>query len=418
MSRISTGLLGLCLTLTACDGGDDTGATDTMTDCQNSVTEFFPADGETQAYYRTTVEVNFAEFEEDATLTVADADGNDVSGTHEWFDDRLVFTPDSALSPSTSYTTTVLYSCSMDGSLTATWQTGEVGTSVDLNSTDLEGRTYLLNLKDGRFVEPEGVGDVVGDFLDQIVFVGVNSASSTEIEMMGGLGYKNTDDAGDANDGLTPIADPGKTSSEDSLFQEPCLPTIEFPEPADFTGNPFFEVVADGADITVAGYTVTVDELQVSGAFSPDGSYIAGASLAGRIDTEPLVPLLFEGCDEPELEDGSPNPDYPCDPAAVCDTVAFITECEPCEVGGAESDEWCGPENGYDENGDPQGEIGDKCCLSLLVDSMTAEQVVYEADDSTFTLEAYSDPADTDATTETYCDANPSVCGSLEECSQ
>ena len=73
----------------------------------------------------------------------------------------------------------------------------------------------------------------------------------------------------------------------------------------------------------------------MSGAFDPAGAVISGAVLAGSIDTRPLVPLIDEN--------GGEN--------AVCELVGtFNIQCETCATGG-------------------------DFCLSLLVDSMAAEEV-------------------------------------------
>jgi hypothetical protein len=116
--------------------------------------------------------------------------------------------------------------------------------------------------------------------------------------------------------------------------------------------------------LSVAGFTVTIEDLEISGAFSPDGSFIAGATLAGVIDTRPLVPLLNADdiCDPgaPRCCDTDVDPDCDsaddtatcCDEDAICDLAGQIgVACQACDGG-----------------------TGD-FCLTLLVDSLQAEQV-------------------------------------------
>ncbi|MBW1878455.1 MAG: Ig-like domain-containing protein, partial [Deltaproteobacteria bacterium] len=252
MNRLPVGLIVLaCTALVACKG-DDTDIDDTDT-CENAVLETYPVDGETGAYYRTSIEVKFDDFEDGATFTVTDAGGTEVTGTQTWVGDRLILEPASPLAAQTTYTTSIDFSC---GTPSVSWTTSEVGGALG-TPANLNGRSYLLDLASGRFVEPEGVGDFLGDYLDQIVLVGVDTASATEIQMLGALGYENTNDS--------------------KIYQEPCIPSIDFPM-ADFIGNPFFNVGPEDTTLSVAGFEVDIQDLQVSGAFAPDGTYISGAT--------------------------------------------------------------------------------------------------------------------------------------------
>jgi len=384
MNRLPVGLIVLaCTALVACKN-DDTD-TDTDVECENFVLETFPADGETAAFYRTTVEVKFDDYEDGADFTVTDASNNEVTGTKTWVGDRLILQPASPLAPSTNYTTNITYSC---GTPSVSWTTSEVGGALGTPAS-LDGKTYLLDLTSGRFVEPEGVGDFLGDYLDQIVFVGVQSATATNIQMIGALGYENTGDS--------------------KLYQEPCYPSIDFPL-ADFTGNPYFSVGPEDTTISVAGFEVDIQQLEVSGAFGPDGSYISGATLGGKIDTRPIVPLVFAGCDEPLDENGDPNPNYPCDDNAICAFAASLfIDCEACQEDPAA--DHCGY---ADLNGDGEPDTDNPaayasaCCLSLLVDSIKAEQY------ADVTLQTLSELGSGDAYDP--CDVNSAQCGGLDEC--
>jgi hypothetical protein len=371
------GLAALSILATGCPGdceeGDTSCETDSETgDCDNSVDETFPADGETAAYYRGTIEVKFDDREDDATFTVTDAGGTAVNGTFEWSGDTLVMTPSAALMPSTTYTIAIDYSC---GNPTTTFTTSEVGGAVQNDA--VLGNTYALALNSGRFVEPEGIGSILEDFIEQDVLIGVLSANPTEIEMVGAIAEEGSDPPGQAE----------------------CDPTIPFPT-ADFASNPFFEIGPETTTLSVAGYTVTIDDLLISGSFAPDGSYIAGAVLAGTIDTRPLVPLLDSNAD---CSDDAPrccdtdvdpecNPDNDvdgcCDEDQICDLAFQIgVECIAC-------------------SGDNQN-----FCLSLYVDSMNAAIV----DD--LTLAQKHLPAD-DATappeSTNICEID--ACSAEEEC--
>ena len=96
----------------------------------------------------------------------------------------------------------------------------------------------------------------------------------------------------------------------------------------------------------MSGLTVTIENLLVSGAFSPNADYVDGGVLAGKIDTRPLVPLLDENGDD----------------NAICEiTNSLQIPCEPC----------------------PDGE---PYCLTLYVDSIVMlglESSVEQIDEAT-----------------------------------
>ena len=73
----------------------------------------------------------------------------------------------------------------------------------------------------------------------------------------------------------------------------------------------------------VAGVSIVIDDLSVSGVFAPDASYIGGVRFGGAIDTRSLVDLIVEG--------GGDD--------AVCELVAgFGVECVPC---GSDGEPYC-----------------------------------------------------------------------------
>ena len=290
----------LALILTAsCSGKDDTDDTDGDT-CTNAATPF-PASGATNIYYRTTVEAKFQAADQTATLTV---DG--VNGTTAWRGNTLVFTPDAPLAPNTSYNVSLSYTC---GDSTWSFTTSEVGAATDV--TGLNGRAYALDLnaESVRFVQPEGVGDLLGDYLTTDVLMGVESADASSIQMIGAIGIE----------GASPAA------------QDTCNPTIPFPQ-ADFTENPYFQAGPATTTINVEDYEITINDLLIAGAFAPDGSYISGAVLSGSIDTRPLAVLLDDTCTD-EGEDANGDGVADCR-AAICDLAVTIgVACETCTDG-------------------------------------------------------------------------------------
>ncbi len=261
--------LALPALLVACNGDGDSD-TDVQAQCTTQV-GLFPAPNTTNAYYRTVIEATFtgagAEFEA-PTITVTGPDG-EISGQSELVGNRLVFEPDSPLSPAASYETSVSYGCAGGTeSATASWTVSEVGAPTSLG--DLVGNAYSLDIASARFVEPPGVGPALATFIDFELLLGVESVDDTagEIVIVGAVADDET---------------PG--------VQAACEQTIAFPA-ADISENPYFQLGPQTLTISVQGEDITIEDLFVAGSFAPDGSYIDGAVLQGTVDTRPFATLV------------------------------------------------------------------------------------------------------------------------------
>lgn len=312
---MSRGFVVVGLALIGCGDDDGTGggttdnssaATGTCATNRLDAEATFPATGETDAYYRTTVEFGFVEEESAATITLADSAGADVAGTNEVVGGtHVVFTPSAPLTAGETYSATLNWSCP---AVTSTFTVGAAGAPVG-GGAGLVGNTYSLDIASGRFIEPPGVGDILETFLTFELYLGVEAAGASDLTFMGAL----------ANADGT---------------QDMCTESITFPVPADFSQDPFFSVASDSLPVEVEGVAVTIDDLVLSGAFTPDGSAISGGVLAGSIDTRTLMDVL-----EMTTEGG------------VCDLLAtFLIDCEPCADGSVS-------------------------CLSVYVDDMSADLV-------------------------------------------
>jgi hypothetical protein len=275
----------LAMGLAGC-GGEDSDTEATGETCAYVITTT-PGANATGVYYRSAVEAKFSPtLDASATLAV---DG--VEGSTSTRGNTLVFTPSAPMASSTTYTATLTSSC---GTSTFSFTTSDIGAEV---TADLAGKTYALDLQSDqvRFVNPEGVGDLLGQYLTTDILVGVASPPTTQIQMLGAIGLEEVE---------TPT-------------QDICTQTIPFPV-ADFSENPFFEVGPETTTINVQDFAITINDLRISGSFAADASEIAGATLSGKIDTRPLVPLL-----DPEGEDD-----------AICVLAQSIgVTCEACADG-------------------------------------------------------------------------------------
>jgi hypothetical protein len=269
----------LALAAACSDGKDTDTGTDSETDppdptCQSGLDGFWPEANATDVFYRTSIEVMFAQEEsnDSATLTLS-AGGTDVPGTTEWSDDGMTayFTPNADLMPSTSYTLSVSYSC--DKTATNTFTTSATGTDVD--ATSVLDHVYSIDLFSGRIVEPAGIDDILDSLLagQEIppILVSPTSydAAANEITMRGALGMM---------DGA-------------NIVQDVCTESINFPVAADYANNPFFAIEGEDVAINVADFSLTIDTLSVSGAFASDGSSLDGVSVDAFTDTRPLASL-------------------------------------------------------------------------------------------------------------------------------
>jgi hypothetical protein len=278
----------------ACSGGDDTtdkgdDDDDTTGDddddtCAINIVSQFPADGASDAYYKTDVRFQLSAPDAAATIMVMDAGGAEVSGSTSSIANLVIWEGDD-LAPNSDYTAMLTYSC---GEATAAWSTSSTGAPA---GQDIVNSVYDLDLATGSWVLPSPeVGALLATQLDvELLFMPISA--TTEIVMWGGLGT-----GADA--------------------QDVCSPTIEFPA-ADFE-DPFFQIASPLLTLDVAGYSVDVQDLDLQGAFTPDASAMQGASLKGVIDTRPLVDVLA----------------YGGDPDAVCILVStFGVSCVDCGNG-------------------------------------------------------------------------------------
>ena len=301
------------LGLIACSGdkgGSGTDDTSGTTTCTVTIDETIPFADQTDFFYRSPLEIHFSDVDETADASLADSGGADVSGSTSWSDDGTVmyFTPSSALSPSADYTLSVDY---CGGNPSVAFRTSGLGAEADTST--LVGTAFRIDLGAARFVEPEGVGSVLGSLLEQNILVGVTAADDSELVMIGAISVGQTDE------------------------QDMCNPTIEFPT-ASFSDNPYFQIGPKDTTISVSDISVEIQDLEVSGAFAADSSYFGGGVLGGTIDTRPLVDLVADG---EEVGEGY-----------ICDLVSELgyAECVACPSGG-------------------------DFCLTLRVDQIVAEAI-------------------------------------------
>jgi hypothetical protein len=285
------------------EGGDGGGG------CDVTVSNLVPGDGSTTAYAQADIEWAISAADGSATITVTDAAGGAVSGTTSASEDGVTirFTPDSPLAASTSYTTQISV-CDGAGGGTASFSTSDVGTVIDAGST--EGRVYAFDLFSGRILQPPGIGPLLQPFIGDVEWLASPFATDgVTMDWRMGLG-------------------------DGSGNQDTCSPSVSVLG-ADFTSNPFFAFGPAPTVFEVQGATIKLDDLYLSGAFSPDVLRLEGIVLSGLLDTRPLADLVAPG--------GAPD--------AFCQlALTFGDWCQSC----------------------PDGQL---LCLPVEVDSLQADAV-------------------------------------------
>jgi hypothetical protein len=250
------------------DDDDDGGTTagdddDDTTGCGNEVNDYVPESGETNAFYRSDIVAVLDDEDPSASLALSGG----VTGTTSIQGTVVSFTPDAPLTNGETYTATLTYEC---GEESWDFTVGDVGAAAD--EAALPGSTYSLDLASGTWVQPAGVGDLIATLIGDVeVLFGVISVDpkAGTIPMIGALGDGNGN-------------------------QDICSPTLDFPVDPTWD-NPYWEVTTPSLDIAVDGFTISVTDVTLAGAFTADGSSIQGGLLRGVIDTEPLVEELSPG---------------------------------------------------------------------------------------------------------------------------
>ncbi len=289
-----------------CDPGEVDGPTDGDGTCGVIVQQAFPEDGASDVFYQTDVHFLLSSFDETAVISITEANtGEPISGTTTINGGLVTWSGDVDLEANTSYDSTLTFVCGED---TRSWTTSSAGEPV-ADPFDLIGNVYSIDLQEGHWVEPYNVGVLLGEVLKDVEILVSPTDIDTMITMRGALGDGNGE-------------------------QDLCAPSIPFP-PAEFE-NPSFTLQTERLELPLADSTAGIDNLELSGSFTPDGEAIEGVMLAGSVDTRALVPLIQGESDD-----------------AFCQLLnaALGVPCEECA----------------DQTG--------AFCVTILVDNLTADKV-------------------------------------------
>lgn len=279
--------------------------------------ELHPLDGAGDAFFRTVVDATFLQPSLQGELSVADAQGQPVPGSAERVDERMVFVADAPFELGETYTTTLVLDASIAGDcepLVATWTVANgVGSSVDVGLTP---GVYKMDLRQGRFAAPPGLGELVQDRVEVDLLLGVEVDESDQLVF-------------------------SATAANQAGEQDLCQPVAAFDNAPDFSENPFWSVADDGLPLVILGDRINVTQLRLSGAFVPEGDVISGVAFQGIMDTRDLGPGAGFTWEPGELT--------PCEVFG-----SFGVTCVACD-----SD-------------------GDASCIPMLIDSLELEKQPYD----------------------------------------
>ncbi len=290
------GLIGLMF---ACSGdktgetGEEVVANSCPDGAEITISNTYPTSDAANFYISDSIEFTLSAEDPAATLSLTGPEG-DVAGTSAVDGTKVTFTPDAPLAPSSAYTASLSY-CNSEEPVDVAFSTSELGEAL---TTDIVGKTYAVDLASGNFVQPPGIGSLLGGLFTNNILLGITGADAN-LEIMGAI------------------------SVEGSTDQDMCTETFtDFPA-ADFSGSPMFSIPEGDVTLSVAGYTATIYSLSVSGTFAADGSYFGGGELSGELDARQLVDIVGG------LMDGVESADD------VCGLVAgFGVSCSECSSDG------------------------------------------------------------------------------------
>lgn len=263
----------------------DTG--DTADRCPQ-VESVWPAEGATDAFYRTAIEIRFDDGAP-AAVTVQGPDG-EVTGAATRDDDVTWFVPDAPLRPESAYQVYVSTECDR-----FSWEFTTSSAGLPVDQAVLDGGTWAVDIGSGRVIEPAGVGGLIQPYMDD------------EVTYLVGL------TAGEAAPALT-----GSEGTPDGVQE--CTSPMDLPvghwDDGWFTTLP--------TDAVQLGTAFNLQGLTLSGAFTPDGARIEGVTLDGLWDTRLVV---LDGVEGEDLCDLLPSLGLECVPCAD-----GFRECVPLRV--------------------------------------------------------------------------------------
>jgi hypothetical protein len=272
-----------------CDDDDDVCCDDddTWEEDWAEIESTYPPEGATDFFYQYSLVVLFDDPVAELDGVLVDEGGQAIPCDVSLADDgkQAILDPFAGsvsehLSPATGYIATLTW----DGAepFDLHFSTSEAGAPVADPATDVVGNDYLRDIRTARVASPEHFFAFIDNF-DTDVF-GAFHVSSDDGAALSGFGATVRDVGG-------------------SFEQDLCVPTVDLTAawtdpvihvgPMDLEFPAFSGVVADGQVTDVPFF-----DFDASGAFLPDGSALAGGTVAGTFDTRAYRAFVDPAGDE------------------------------------------------------------------------------------------------------------------------
>ena len=276
---------------------DDTGDSATHP-CGIDIEPIRPVAGDDDAYYRADIEYLLSQPDPKAVVGLRTdpedkgKEGDPIAGK-QWrsVDETIVyFTPDVPLDLDTDYRSEIDW---CGGRQTIPFHTSKIGTPVKAPK-DLVGTVWKLDLREGRWIEPRAaINGRLITYLESPLLVSIELVSDDWIQIEGARAAENG-------------------------TQDVCGATADF-SAANFTENPYFSAGPEVLTLVIADTKLVLENAEIEGAFTSDGSAFEWVEVKGVFDTRPLdVP--WKGKDSL---------------GAVCDEAqASGSTCVPCSSDG------------------------------------------------------------------------------------
>lgn len=276
-------------------------ADDDLADAGIPLVSMDPQDGDQDVFIQDDIELSFGGLPDEVTVSLDDLAGELTSSGADY-----VFDPAEDLEPETDYTLTVQWSPSDFEPAVVTFRTSRHGTAV-LDEEAMVGETLSLDLSTADFVEPPGLGPVIGDQLEGTPLLVMPLPDSDfgagELHVMGALGIE---------EGGVITQDPCAESVSFTAGPDGVIGTLD-DTPADWL-NPIFDLGPADLVLSVAGVEARLYDVFLTGIVHPERVDMRGVSFEGILDTRALAGALGGG------------------PEAACELLLDVAgvACEEC----------------------------------------------------------------------------------------
>jgi hypothetical protein len=178
----------------------------------------------------------------------------------------------------------------------SSFRTSPLGAPFTIETNELAGRTFQLDLLGAQWVEPPQLAGIMQQYFTTPILLGVKFADDTRIDLIGAPGI--TDDLG-------------------IVSQDKSAATWDFPI-TDFTTAPYLETSVDRIVLKYIDTEIPVEDFLLQATFGPDGTTIGGGVLEGLGDSRNLHEIIPGNGDENML----------------CELAAGLgVSCVPCADG-------------------------------------------------------------------------------------